>query len=232
MASVESYSKCPESNVPTTVTCLNRGATPAGVTWPLGATRVTVSPCCTPMAAASCLPSTTPKLPGVNCCKAASLTAAMLVTRGSMPGSMPRTITPRMVSPRTSNDWPDTNGAAATTCGCLRTFSMSTEGSVSACPKASYISTCDTTLSMRSRTSFWKPFMTERTTISAHTPSAMPITDAAEMKEMKPLRRAARPARVYRQPISSSYGESMGNERENSLHCGTAQGHPSRPYVP
>ena len=55
---------------------------------------------------------------------------------------------------------------------------------------------CETTPSMRSRTSFWKPFITLSTMISAATPSAMPSIDTPEMKEMKPLRRVARPARV------------------------------------
>ena len=63
-------------------------------------------------------------------------------------------------------------------------------------PPASNTSMCASTPSMRSRTSFWKPFMTESTMISAATPSAMPSMDTPEMKEMKPLRRVARPARV------------------------------------
>jgi len=52
------------------------------------------------------------------------------------------------------------------------------------------------TLSMRSRTSFWKPFITDSTTISAITPSAMPTIDTPEMKLMKRLRRPPRPART------------------------------------
>ena len=55
---------------------------------------------------------------------------------------------------------------------------------------------CEITESMRSRTSFWKPFITDSTMISAATPSAMPSIDTPEMKEMKPLLRPARPARV------------------------------------
>gem|GEM_PF-6363186 len=56
---------------------------------------------------------------------------------------------------------------------------------------------CDTTPSMRSRTSFWKPFITDSTTIKAITPRAIPAIEMPEMKEMKPLRRRARrPARV------------------------------------
>ena len=48
---------------------------------------------------------------------------------------------------------------------------------------------CEITPSMRSRTSFWKPFITDSTMISAATPSAMPSIETPEMKEMKPLRR-------------------------------------------
>ena len=47
---------------------------------------------------------------------------------------------------------------------------------------------------MRVRSSFWKPFITDSTTISAATPSAIPTIDVSEMKEMKWLR--ARRARV------------------------------------
>ena len=66
----------------------------------------------------------------------------------------------------------------------------------SAWPSREKISMCETTPSMRSRTSFWKPFITDSTMISAATPSAMPSIDTPEMKVMKPLRRVARPARV------------------------------------
>ena len=56
---------------------------------------------------------------------------------------------------------------------------------------------CDRTDSIRSRTSFWNPFITDSTTISAATPNAMPATESAAMKEMKPLRwPTPRPLRV------------------------------------
>ena len=58
------------------------------------------------------------------------------------------------------------------------------------------ISIWDSTDSMRSRTSFWKPFITDSTTISAATPRAMPDIEIIEMKEMKRLRLARLPARV------------------------------------
>ena len=40
--------------------------------------------------------------------------------------------------------------------------------------------------------SFWKPFITDSTTISAQTPTAMPIMETAELMPMKRLRRRAR----------------------------------------
>ena len=63
-------------------------------------------------------------------------------------------------------------------------------------PEVSCSSTCAMTDSMRSRTSFWKPFITDSTMMRAATPRAMPSTDTPEMKEMKPLRRVERLARV------------------------------------
>ncbi|MCY1244636.1 hypothetical protein D9M72_577260 [compost metagenome] len=65
-------------------------------------------------------------------------------------------------------------------------------------------SICDSTDSMRSRTSFWKPFITDSTTISAATPRAMPNIEIIEINEMKVLRLARLLARVYRQPICHS----------------------------
>ena len=109
---------------------------------------------------------------------------------------MPRTSTPRMSSPWAISDWPLTKGAAPTTSGCAFTRCSSAGTSCRPLPSTLITSMCDTTPSMRSRTSFWKPFMTDSTMISAATPSAMPTMDAAEMKEMNPLRRVERPARV------------------------------------
>jgi hypothetical protein len=45
---------------------------------------------------------------------------------------------------------------------------------------------------MVARNSFWNPFMTESTTISAATPSAIPIIDVIEMNEIKWFLRFAR----------------------------------------
>ena len=101
-----------------------------------------------------------------------------------------------MSSPRASSACEATNGAAPTTLGLARASASVRCRSGRAAPSGAKISTCETTESMRSRTSFWKPFITDSTMMSAATPSAMPSMDTPEMKEMKPLRRVARPARV------------------------------------
>jgi hypothetical protein len=103
---------------------------------------------------------------------------------------------PRMSSPRAINAWAVTNGAAPSTSGLRRAISAVRRQSGSAAPAASLTSTCEMTESMRARTSFWKPFITDSTMISAATPRAMPSIDTPEMNEMKPFLRPARPARV------------------------------------
>jgi hypothetical protein len=58
------------------------------------------------------------------------------------------------------------------------------------------ISMCDATARMRLRSSSWNPFITESTTISAATPSAMPAIEISEMNEMNVLRPEPLRARV------------------------------------
>ncbi len=104
---------------------------------------------------------------------------------------MPRTTLPRTACPAESRACAFTKGAAATTCGSPSAIFAA------ACQSASRLSaplicTCEATPRMRARSSFWKPFMTDSTTISAATPSAMPAIEVAEMKLMKWLRRLAR----------------------------------------
>ena len=55
---------------------------------------------------------------------------------------------------------------------------------------------CDATARIRLRSSSWKPFITDSTTISAATPSAIPAIDVSAMNEMKVLRADPRRARV------------------------------------
>ena len=100
-----------------------------------------------------------------------------------------------MSSPRAISACEATNGAAPITCGIAARLARG-GAPVGAARRrsASLTSTCAMTESMRSRTSFWKPFITDSTMISAATPSAMPSIDTPEMNEMKPLR-CARPGR-------------------------------------
>ena len=58
--------------------------------------------------------------------------------------------------------------------------------------RARAICTCAATPRMRVRISFCRPFITDRITISAHTPRPMPIIDTAELTPTKRLRRRAR----------------------------------------
>ena len=101
-----------------------------------------------------------------------------------------------MSSPRASRACAAMNVAAPTTFGLPRISLRVFCGSGSAPPLGANTSMCEITPSIRSRTSFWKPFITLSTMINAATPSAMPSIDTPEMKEIKPLRRVARPARV------------------------------------
>jgi len=55
---------------------------------------------------------------------------------------------------------------------------------------------CDATARMRLRSSSWNPFITDSTTISAATPSAMPAIEMSEMKDMNVLRPEPLRARV------------------------------------
>ena len=48
---------------------------------------------------------------------------------------------------------------------------------------------CEAMPRMRERSSFSNPFITERTVISAITPSAIPSMEVSEMNEMKCVRR-------------------------------------------
>ena len=101
-----------------------------------------------------------------------------------------------MSSPRAISACEATKGAAPITCGLRRASLTVRRQSGSAAPLASLTSTCEITESIRSRTSFWKPFITDRTMINAATPRAMPSIDTPEMNEMKRFLRPTRPARV------------------------------------
>ena len=62
---------------------------------------------------------------------------------------------------------------------------MATSSQLASWPRSPLMVMCDTTPRMRARSSSPKPFMTESTVMSTVTPSAMPIIELSEMKEMK-----------------------------------------------
>jgi hypothetical protein len=72
---------------------------------------------------------------------------------------------------------------------------------------------------MRSRSSFWKPFITDSTTISAATPSASPSMEISAMKEMKRLA-SGRSRSMYR-PVSPFAFATAGDAFQ--LRLGSAQ---------
>ncbi|MNJ67777.1 hypothetical protein D3C77_639750 [compost metagenome] len=74
------------------------------------------------------------------------------------------------------------SGTAAVTSGCCKTCSATACQSSSGCSADS--AACGTMPRMRPLISFWKPFITDSTTIIASTPRAKPIIDVSEMKEM------------------------------------------------
>jgi hypothetical protein len=100
-----------------------------------------------------------------------------------------------LASPAESIACPKTKGAAPWTCASCRAI-LATFCQSGIAPSSARISMCEATESMRVRNSFWKPFITDRTTISAATPRKMPAIETKAMKETKPLRPAPRRARV------------------------------------
>jgi hypothetical protein len=120
---------------------------------------------------------------------------AMSETLGSSAGSTPRITEGRITPCPSSRPWVSTKGAAARTAGFFRASCPAARQS-GMLPDRSNTSMWASTDSMRSVTSFWKPFITDRTMIRAATPSAMPATEIREMKEMKLLRPLRLPARV------------------------------------
>ena len=185
----------PTSNTPVTLKLFRRGSVPAGVTVPCGVMTTTESPGPTPSERARSPPSTMPNSPGTRSVSAPRrMWRPMSATESSRAGSTPRTSTPRLAPPAVSIACPSTYGAAACTRG-LASAACATAGQFasSGMPR---ISMCDATARMRLRSSCWKPFITDSTTISAATPSAMPAIEISEMNEMNVLRPEPLRARV------------------------------------
>ena len=118
----------------------------------------------------------------------------MSATVSSCTGSTPRMSTPLFASPADSIAWPSTYGAVATTRGLRRAMAVTAAGSLSSGnPRTSM---WDATLRIRLRSSSWNPFMTERTTIRAQTPTTMPAIDVNAINETNALRPDPLRARV------------------------------------
>ena len=120
----------------------------------------------------------------------------MSATVSSRAGSMPRTSAPRLASPADEHRLAEHVGRRRLHVRILRRAPRATAAPVGKLSAAPRISMCDATARMRLRNSSWKPFITESTTISAATPSAMPAIEISAMNEMNVLRPEPRRARV------------------------------------
>ena len=99
----ESYSNMPTSKMPTTVNCLRRGSTAAGVTMPCGAISVTLSPMPTLQRARQFRAENDAEFAGCRSSKRPDLhVLAKSATFSSASGRMPRTIVPRTCWSRAS----------------------------------------------------------------------------------------------------------------------------------
>ena len=146
-------------------------------------------------------------------------------TLGSASGSMPRTSTPRTASPRVSSALRRDERRGADRPRGLRRAARDRLPPVDRAhrPDASNTSMCETTDSMRSRTSFSNPFITDSTTISAATPSAIPAIEMPrdERNEaVAPARPAgARVAQADAEFVGKIQG--YGSERRARLYAST-----------
>ena len=134
--------------------------------------------------------------PGLEALQAFPATcAAASLTRGSVAGSTPLIKGAADASPGRKGSLPLHEGRRRDHGGRASSFFANACQSSSG-PSDEVTSMCATTESMRSRTSFWKPFMTESTMMSAATPSAIDATDIAEMKEREAVSAASPTART------------------------------------
>ena len=154
--------------------------------------RVTRSPTPTPRDRARCEPRTIFQSPGLSGFRSSVFRCSRMVeTWDSRSGSTPRMSAPETAFARVSKPWPYINGAPDSTLGWPVTVRVSSGQSCSQ-PFRALTVACDATLNIRSRSSRSKPFMTESTVISAHTPTVIPRMDTPEINETKWLRLRAR----------------------------------------
>ena len=119
----------------------------------------------------------------------------------SASGSTPRTSAGRKFVPAASMPSIVTYGATPTTPGTpSRRARHACQSSI---PDRDAIVACAFTLKSRVRVSVSRPFITDRMTISAATPSAIPASDATLMNDTTPRRLRER---RYRRPTNHSSG--------------------------
>ena len=173
---------------------MNRSRTESSVPSPtgLGISNTTPSPILTPNSSARKRPSTMLRESAVSTSKSPSTKLMVLPeTSASCSGKMPLTST--AFSERLVRIMPSicTTGAADTTPGsssiCSRTC-----GQASSSRSEPVTKPCAVILSRRSLSSPSKPFITDKMTINAATPSAIPASDIRVMKETNRVRLLAR----------------------------------------
>ena len=119
---------------------------------------------------------------------------------------MPFSWTPRTLVPLVSSPCPLKKGAAPMISGCCFFSSAAVFCQSGIGAPIDSTSACDSTESILSRTSFWKPFITDKTMMRAMTPKAMEAMDMADMTDTNPSLRPLRRDSVYRRPIIHSKG--------------------------
>ena len=187
----EPSSSAPTLNTPTTFKRCNRGVTPPAALLRSGIIRVSLSPRLRRKRRAVTSPTTTPNSPGSRSAKRpCCICSAMIETCGSSCGSMPLIWIGCIAPLNESMPSNSVKGTAAVTCGCFRAAAATGCQSSNGCA-ASRLA-WGTMPRIRVLISFWKPFITESTTIIASTPRARPIIEVRAINEMKWLRRLAR----------------------------------------
>ena len=182
----------PTSKMPTILNDFSRGTTPAGVTVPCGAISVTLSPTKTRSMRARSAPRTTPNSPGRR-----SSRLPLLIVLPKLGDAV------LLVGQDAAHQRPldaavedehrlrlDERGGGADV-RMLRRLRGERRPVGQFAVDAGDLDVRGDAEDAR-RSSFWKPFITDSTTISAATPRPMPSIEISEMNEMKWLRRLAR----------------------------------------
>ncbi|MNN61943.1 hypothetical protein D3C81_1772060 [compost metagenome] len=160
-----------------------RGVMPPGALLTSGTMRVSLSPTLRRKRLAVISPMTMPDSPGFSSSRSpCTMCLPMMETLVSCWGSMPLICTGCIMPLNESMPSSSAKGTAPTTSGCFMAASATRRQSSRGCSALRVA--WETMPRMRELISFWKPFMTESTTIMASTPRARPSIEVSEMKEM------------------------------------------------